>query len=565
MSRYSQYWRVNRSRDEATELALGLRALRKVGQHVGRNVKPIYWKGMVEDESSHIVLEPKSIQGAYPIAHKNFDLLVAEVIHRGLASVEWTEHVTDRVMRSFPALPVDQRLFLGDLLAAAETIYIDAVADANVFHRLYLKSYWADVLSSEVRDPSLPPTSASLARVWLQQELTGPPPARLHFYYEDLLPILSEAAAAIRQVARQTPTRVRRDARVDLYRDLWDRVIKAISDWETFSADPNAVNLYDEGGPPGDLEKPEDAADGRDPEEEEQSPSNGGLSPELVEEVNAILEDEETDLTQNVAVAVQDPEARSMETLFRRGIARSSVSPDELQVKRLRRIFRRQETLIRQARRRKVRRGLTGGKLDARRLSRVPLDGRTFKDKQAPGDDNYWQICIVADASASMTGKGGTSKPWYTAEKTFVSLAEATKGFRNVLEIYAYNAERRVCNLTRLYHGGELYSVMPAGRTPSGQAILAAAMLMKKKYKKSMIIHITDGAANCGLRLAEAVDYCLKYGIDVFTIGCGCNQQTRDFLRVCFPPNRLYFMRNINYLSEGIERLFSQRVLSPIR
>ena len=80
-----------------------------------------------------------------------------------------------------------------------------------------------------------------------------------------------------------------------------------------------------------------------------------------------------------------------------------------------------------------------------------------------------------------------------------------------------------------------------------------------------MIIHITDGAANCGLPLSDAVDYCLRNNIDVFTIGCDCNQQTRDFLHEAFPPERLYFMKNIDYLAEGLERLFKQKMLAVVK
>ena len=160
-----------------------------------------------------------------------------------------------------------------------------------------------------------------------------------------------------------------------------------------------------------------------------------------------------------------------------------------------------------------------------------------------------------------MAGKGGQNKPWNTAEKTFISVAEAAKGTGNLLDIYAYNAEKNVCSLTKLYHGGELYSVMPAGRTPSGQAIVGAATMLRRKYKKSMIIHITDGAANCGLRLSEAVDHCTRMGIEVFTIGCGCTKQTRDFLRGSFPPGHVYFMQSIDYLSVGIEYLFKRKIL----
>ena len=50
-----------------------------------------------------------------------------------------------------------------------------------------------------------------------------------------------------------------------------------------------------------------------------------------------------------------------------------------------------------------------------------------------------------------MAGKSERQKPWYIAEKAFASIAEAATGFRNVLDIYAYSAEKNICTLTQLW------------------------------------------------------------------------------------------------------------------
>jgi Mg-chelatase subunit ChlD len=254
-----------------------------------------------------------------------------------------------------------------------------------------------------------------------------------------------------------------------------------------------------------------------------------------------------------------------MRTRVRQGTARMAVQPDPLLVKQLKRIFSEQESLVRRARRRRVRRGLIEGKLDPRRLHRVPIDGKVFKTREPPASEHSWQICLVADASASMAGKGARQKPWPIAEKAFASLAEASKGSRNRVDIYAYYEEKNRCTLTQLYHGGDLYTVVPSGRTPSGQAIMAAAVTLRERRQRSIIIHITDGASNCGVRLSDAVEFCSRNAIEVFTIGCGCSQQTKDFLRECFPVDRLYFMRDIRTLPLVLERLLRQRILFPIR
>jgi hypothetical protein len=76
-----------------------------------------------------------------------------------------------------------------------------------------------------------------------------------------------------------------------------------------------------------------------------------------------------------------------------------------------------------------------------------------------------------------------------------------------------------------------------------------------------MIIHITDGAANCGLSLGDTLKYCRTHDVEVFTIGCGCNLQTQQFLKGYFPSDHLDFMDNISGLSEVIEKLFRQKML----
>jgi Mg-chelatase subunit ChlD len=170
----------------------------------------------------------------------------------------------------------------------------------------------------------------------------------------------------------------------------------------------------------------------------------------------------------------------------------------------------------------------------------------------------------VADASASMTGKGGNMRPWRIAERSFATVIQAAREFRNRIEIYAYFGKSKTCTLTRLYHGNRLYTITPYGDTPSGQAIMAAATMLDRKYKKNMIIHITDGAPNSGIPLKDAVSYCENKGIQVFTIGCGCTPFTQQFLKDTFPPGHVYLMKGIDNLAEGLETLFKQRILKQV-
>jgi hypothetical protein len=570
---FSKYWRVHRSRREAVELALGLRAIRKAAGYIGRNVKPVFWKGMVEEDAEkYILLDPDLFKGTYPIPHRIYDALVGQVVFEGLSAMEFNEWVKANVIKSAGNVNEKTRPYLENLIDAAQTIYIRQLKKQPIWS-LYLSAYFPTVFSKNLRDPLLPPSPVALADMWVTQEITGRLPEKRHPYYEELLQVLGLYANQIASAAFLPTMTARRQSRVSIYLDIWNDVFQIISQWPQFDLNPDAISLNDQSAAKGraDLQENDDQMDlPKDPSEDEKQPG-AGLDPKLAEEVRDIL-DEKSIIRQSIAVAVQEPGARAMETRIEKGEVKSDILPDAVQVQRMKKIFRKQETLVRHIRRKRNRRGLSEGKLDERRLHRVFIDGKVFKDKQCRGSDHFWQICIVADASASMSGKdeAGISekrfrRPWEIAEKSFVSLAAAARGNRNQLDIYAYRAERNVCILTRLLHSNTVYSVVPAGRTPSGQAIMTAASMLDAGHANRMIVHITDGAANCGLGLGEALAFCQKQNIDVFTLGCGCNRQTRDFLCEFFSPGRLYFLKSVDQLAAGLEHLFAQRILRGIK
>lgn len=547
MSPHSDYWRKNRSSDKAAELALGLRALRKVAGHIGAGVKPVYWKGMADAGEDSILLDADLLPDNFPISSGNFDLLVGQVAFEGLASLEWTGQVREAVQKSLVGLPSPAMLFLDEFLEAAEAVYIHSVAGPTVWS-LYLVKFWSQSLESLGRDPLLPPSSKSLLQVWEKRVILGSEPDYLHVSYDDPLKILKSHTRSLQDLAGRYTPEERKDRRSDLYKKIWSELWEVVSEWEMFRPDLDTVPLSD---------SPVAVAADQDDYQ-----GGGAFNQDLANEISWILEEGEVDMTQEILAAVQDPAAKTLETFLKKGAVLMNAQPDTGQVKRLQRIFREHVTQVRRARNRNLRRGLLEGKLDPKRLYRVPIDGKTFKSKQAPGFDDLWQICIVADASASMAGKGGNMRPWRIAERTFATVIQAAREFKNRIDIYSYIGERNKCTLTQLYHGKRLYTIKPFGDTPSGQAIMAVAQLLDRKYKKSMIIHITDGAPNSGLPLQAAVDYCAKNDIQVFTIGCGCTSFTEHFLKESFPPGYVYCMKSIEYLSEGLETVLKQRILS---
>lgn len=557
---YSKFWRKNRSTNELTELAFTLKALRKVASHIGRNVRPIYWKGMSEADESSIHLDPSQVKGVYPIPFKKIDRLVGQVVLEAISSMEWTEWVRKNVIKQFCKTPETELRFLESLIDAGEVIYVYKRVLSHPCWPHYLVAYLKNTLQKTFRDPSLPPTPSSLAGVWQRIAILGELPPPLHSYYERPLQILQEYTNFITNLTSTSDPRKRREERVTIYEQMCMEIQRVISEWEKFELndESSSIKFKEEGA---ERSEPSDTEEDKQLHKNKETPSDG-LDPDLANKVQSLMDDEDTDLTKEVARVVETPDAVSMQTIIRDGVVESQIIPDKIQVKRLRKIFLKQDVFMMRSRKRRMRRGLFQGKVDARRLFRVPIDGRIFKFRDKPNTEHLWNIIIVADASASMGGLSGSIRPWDFAERTFVSLAQASRYSRNHLEIYAYHEKGGQCILTRLLgRRGEIYTVVPGGRTPSGQAIAAAALMLKKKYNKSLIIHITDGASNCGLPLPEAIKYCQKKHIDVVTIGCGCNQQTRDFLKACFPPEKLFFMDHITALATGLERLFKHKIL----
>jgi hypothetical protein len=557
---YSRYWRKNYSRHEATELAAALAAMRKVAGHIGINVKPIYWEGMSASPNNSIVLNPADVRGTYPIPFQKIDLMVGQVVREAFGCIEWSDWIKDQVQQKATLPSEELKAYLVHLISVAEDLYIAEWVGPTVWN-LYLSKYWRSLVKMD-RDPSLPPTAASLASVWREIMFFQTSPNNLHYYYDDLIKILLESFESIKELKNFSTLAERRERRVELYLKMWTRVCSAIGEWEKFAPPPpDAIKLRDEAGPKS--KKPEESEETKENPDQKESKKEkpAALDEELAAQVSFKLEEGESDLTQHVSVAIEDPRAKAMNTIFTRAVAKCDLSANQLQVDRLKRIFQTQKSMVKRARIKGVIRGVDMGKIDARRLYRVPLDGKIFRRRDILGSDYSWNISIVADASASMAGKGTALRPWAVAEKTFVALTEAARGFSHHLEVFGYQEQSQQCNLIQLYRGGELYTITPAGKTPTGQAIIAAAMLMKKNDKKKLIIHITDGAANCGVNVINALEYCQKNGIDLITIGCGCNVQTQQFLLERYPRGTVYLMDDIRHLAEGLEILFRDKLL----
>ena len=82
---FSGFWRLNTSPIAETELANLLRALRKVGGHLGQNVGRIEWAGMSTGGGASIVLDPALVSGEYPVPPENVDYVLGLLVHEAIA------------------------------------------------------------------------------------------------------------------------------------------------------------------------------------------------------------------------------------------------------------------------------------------------------------------------------------------------------------------------------------------------------------------------------------------------------------------------------------------------
>ncbi len=130
-----------------------------------------------------------------------------------------------------------------------------------------------------------------------------------------------------------------------------------------------------------------------------------------------------------------------------------------------------------------------GGRLDATKLYRAPIDGLVFKRKQElPKTD--LQLVMLLDASGSMSSRLDI---YEDAKALFRALPDSI--------ILSYDANNSAIQIKVHTQGRQFRQVEPRGSTPSGMALAATAL----KYPRSLIIHFTDGQSNHGNSPAKLI------------------------------------------------------------
>jgi len=152
------------------------------------------------------------------------------------------------------------------------------------------------------------------------------------------------------------------------------------------------------------------------------------------------------------------------------------------------------------------------------------------------------------DASGSMQGS-----KWKMVESTVANIHKALSGYSNRLSAFAYFEVNGICMISRLLKENRLLSVPPSGQTASGQAIIAAGMMMPEKTKNKIMIHVTDGESNFGCDVSFGIDFCKQKKINLITLGCGYKNK-----RIMEEQYRhaIQFVDHFQQLPRAVERLF---------
>ena len=515
---YSAFWRRDKSPIEVIELAKLLGSLRKVGTFIGSNLGTIVWEGM--EHKNGISVDPTPVVGVYPVPADRTDLMVGITIRKAFETREWSERLKSiAIDKATPLPPYRYKLKL--FLDMCEKVYVDLLSNRSFLgvytekarlweyvnkaqgfltpptftHTLHL--WWriaSDRSGQKYKEPFRDITAGTVRGVGNLAKLYGKP---IEILNSMVGPLMDECPA----IARVTD---RCDFRMELYLSAWFELLEYVKFWPGDRSDPFLI---------------------QDPEFRE------------VE-----LEDDEKLALQETIYSF----ARQIESTFRRKVSfseevRGNVKniDDVVQIEKNdlvmdapnrvdQALLQKLKLVIKSASQRKTiyNRGLTSGKIDRRRLYRAPTSGLAFHAKK-----NEFEllndIVIVVDASGSMADP----EKWEQTETIVQTLFTAVKSFNRTSKMFAYNEVNNKCRLTEIFVQGGFFSVLPHGKTASGEAIIATALNMKFRHKKPFLIHITDGASNWGCGVKDAIDFCRKKRINLLTLGIGCSPAGKQSLQ----------------------------------
>jgi hypothetical protein len=522
----SSCWRKNTSFRESIELANVLRAFQKVAGHIGENIGRIEYTGM-SSEGAAIQINPELVMGEYPVPPDLFDNLLGLVVHEALHKTQWSDHLWKLLEPEMAKMAPMEHLIFQRFVYTGEEIYIDRKAEESVFGLYTRVSREKEMRALDRKIPSSAPSVDELFFFWWTRHLQFTPAREKKKEYVLLLNGLDSLAG---KLADTLLLPVGIDAkcrqRAHLFLNVWDLIRDEIQSLPIIKKQLHWFRTI----------QPPDA-----PNKTKKSPGSLPLKASLALEIQTNLAIESADITPLIRSVVGGEDDRVVPMSRWDFNIPSHPVIDKRMVGRLKTIFQNYAT-----RKTVTNRGLLSGKTDQRRLYRVPLSGRCFKEvERIPSLD--WSVSLLIDASGSMQGG-----KWRMVENTVANIHKAFLGYGNRLSALAYFEVNGICMISKLLKENTLLSIPPSGQTASGQAIIAAALMIPEN-KNKIIIHVTDGESNFGCDLSYGIEFCKKKKIHLVTLGCGYKERSimeKQYKRA------IQFVDHFEQLPNAMERLF---------
>jgi len=532
---YSDFWRINKSYTSYTELSNALRALRKVVGYMGSEAE-VLWAGLPSSCENKIELPVHLVQGEYPIPAWKMDILVGMAIHETMHIVEDSQHAWGYLSQIFPRM--EDKTVLARLAECGEDIHVDAAAIRKGLPGEYVKksrAWWRKNLNRDFTIGT--PSPDGLFGIWTDIVLDVILPTLDEQRLCEIRATLADAdkmdigqvveAFCANEVssmfeihkmlvampsAYHEPLQMLLNKTVDIiYGNSEDRALCYFEFWRNLEKEFEEWKLIKTSGPSELWSEVEASA-------VEIGSSLEDIGYELPSDIsNAIqhsLGQECEDVTRRIETALDALGGAAERHLVFPVVVEESTdncraAPHKELVRKVKDVFRMQ-----QEQSMRINRGLWSGKLDGKRLYRAHTTGMIFRQKEYFPENNRWGITLLLDASGSVRWH------WSFVESIYAALVEALSVGNNTLEVFSYQEWEQTCRITKLYYGSSLFTVLPAGSTPSGEAIIATAMLTPPGDKRLMI-HITDGLWDTGIDTWYAQEFCREEGIDLMTLGCG--------------------------------------------
>jgi len=536
----SEFWRKNVSHVEAVELANLLRAVRKVAGTLGRNVGEVVYAGMSKAPGTSIVLDPEFVMGDYPVDPWKVDYLVGLVVHEALHKTEWSDLVWTGVESASPDIKVREKVALSKIVGTGEDIYVDSVSEQSILgmYNRKVRLTAMDAMRSQL-DPDVVSVD-ELSYLWWLSAWDGDLGDADLAVYGQALDVLKGITPQVRAVIDSKKRVIDRcNLRRDIYLEAWEKIKDQVSSWRIVDKAVSWSFLDEEAEAAAATKK---------------SSSGPGikLSPATALEIEAKLAATSGNITPIIEAVVGETEEEILPTRLWDYNLPGKATVDQRQVSRL-------KAIIQGYADRKVliSRGLITGKVDRKRLYRAPITGACFFDKQTLPDVS-WSICLLIDASGSMA----RGQNWRMVESAVATLHKAFRGSNNRLQAWAYFESHGICMITSLLKGRELMSISPSGQTPSGQALIAAAYFLPKDRKRKLIIHVTDGASNCGCEVEWGIKYCGDQHVQLVTLGCGLEDRQEMAKQY---GRSVQFLDHFGQLPGAIEKLLKWAFLYGIK